>query len=245
MVLDILKDINKYIHGIGLLPAVRIEQSKKGINLFSSTAENQLIINGSSELKFSNDECIFGLGQLGQLQSILECPEYAENAKITLGKDKSGALGNIDFVNANGDFSNSYRLMNQQFLELLMKRSEFLGGIKWGLSLTPALNSIKRFNLQAAANSEETAFTMRVVNNTLEVNFGSPATHSGRFVFADKVSGKANIDLTFPVAVFQKILNLSSHAESAEIKLSSQGLMCIELNSGLIVYQYLIPALTK
>lgn len=245
MILDILKDVNKYVHNIGVLSTVRIEQDKKtGISLQSIAADKQLIVHGSSELKFSDDDCVFGLGQLGQLQSLLSCPEYEENAKITLGKDPSGNLSKIDFANSSGDFTNSYRLMSQQLLDTIMPKMRFLG-TKWNLELEPSLNSIKRFNLQAAANPEETSFTMRLVKTNLEVNFGTPATHSGKFIFAEGIKSKLSGDCVFPIAVFQKILNLSSHAEKAEIKLTDEGLMCIELNSGLITYQYLIPALSK
>lgn len=245
MILDILKDMNKYIHGIGVLATVRVEQDKKkGIALQSIGLDKQLIVHGSSELKFSDDDCVFGLGQLGQLQSLLSCPEYEENANITLAKDSSGNLSRIDFANSTGDFTNSYRLMGQQLLDTIMPKMRFLG-TKWDLEIEPSLNSIKRFNLQAAANAEETSFTMKLVKSNLEINFGTPATHSGKFVFAEGIKSKTAFDNAFPIAVFQKILNLSSHAEKAELKLTNEGLMCIELNSGLITYQYLIPALSK
>ena len=244
MILDILKDVNKYIHGIGVLPAVRINQSKDGIALQSVGPDQCLIVHSKSALKFSDDEIVFGLGQLGLLQSILDCPEYAENAKITLGRDDNGNLSKIDFATTNDDFTNSYRLMNKKFLDVLMPEMKYLG-TKWKIELTPTLNAIKRFNLQTNANSDETTFVMKLVKDNLEVSFGNPGNHSGRFVFAEKVKGTMRGECIFPINVFQKILNLSSHAQTAAIKLTDEGLMCVSLNSGLVEYDYLIPALSK
>lgn len=244
MILDILKDVNKYVHGIGILPAVRVIQNKDSVTLQSVGPDKQIIVHATSKMKFSDDETIFGLGQLGQLSSLLNCPEYEENAVIKLGKDASGQLSKIDFANSAGDFTNSYRLMSKQLLDTLMPELKFLGS-KWSMEFTPALNSVKRFNLQSAANPDETSFVIRAVNDTLEISFGTPATHSGKFVFAEGVKGKFGADCAFPITVFQKILNLSASANTATIKLTDQGLMCVQLDSGLVDYQYLIPALSK
>jgi len=244
MILDILKDVNKYMHGIGILPAVRIKQTKDGIMLQSIGPDQVLIVHSKSALKFSDDELVFGLGQLGLLQSILDCPEYAENAKITLGRDDNKTLSKIDFANSTGDFTNSYRLMNKQYLDVLMPELQYLGN-KWKIELTPNLNSIKRFNLQTNANPDETTFVMKLVKDNLEVSFGNPGNHSGRFVFAENVKGSMRGECIFPISVFQKILNLSAHAQTAHVKLTDEGLMCVSLNSGLVEYDYLIPALSK
>jgi len=242
MIQDILKDINKYVTGIGSLPAIRVTQAEDKLSLQSIGPDKQLVVFGTSEKTFSDDDTVFGMGQLDLLQKILECSEYAENANISLARDGDGKLSKIEFANATGDFTNSYRLMSKALLDTLMPEIKFLGS-KWTMELAPSLNAIKRFNLQASANSDETSFILKLVKGNLEVGFGTPATHSGKFVFAEGVTGKVT-EGAFPVAVFQKVLNLTAHANSASIKLT-EGMMCVQMDSGLVEYHFFIPALSK
>jgi len=243
MIQDLLKDLNKYVTGIGSLPAIRVNQTESKMELQSISPDKQLVVFGFSDSKFSTDETTFGMGQLDLLQKILDCPEYEENAVISLGRDTDSKLSKVDFSNPAGDFTNSYRLMSKPLLDTLMPEIKFLGS-KWNLELAPSLAAIKRFNLQAAANSDETSFIIKLVKGNLEVSFGTPATHSGKFIFAEGVNAGKVTESAFPVAVFQKVLNLTAHAATATIKLT-EGLMCVEMNSGLITYHFFIPALSK
>lgn len=244
MIQDILNDVNKYINGIGVVPAVRVIQSPtSGVKLQATSADKTVVINAKTDLKFSDDDAVFGLGQLNQLDTILSCPEYEKDAVITITKN-GDALSNIEFSNKAGDFTNSYRLMTKVLLDTLMPEKTFLGS-KWSVELTPSLSSIKRFSLQAAANADQTSFIIKTVNGKLEIHFGTPATHSGKFVFADNIQGKTKGDCIFPVAVFQKVLNLTAGAQSSTVKITEQGLICIEIDSGLVQYQYYILGLTK
>lgn len=244
MIQDILNDVNKYINGIGVVPAVRVVQAPDAdIKLQATSADKTVVINAKSSLRFSDDDAVFGLGQLNQLDTILNCPEYEKDAVITITKN-GDAMSNIEFSNAAGDFTNSYRLMSKTLLDTLMPEKTFLGS-KWSVELTPTLSAIKRFSLQAAANSDQTSFIIKTVGGKLEIHFGTPATHSGKFVFADNIQGKTKGDCIFPVAVFQKVLNLTAGAQSSTVKITEQGLICIEIDSGLVQYQYYILGLTK
>ena len=141
MIQDILNDINKYINGIGVVPAVRVTQDKaSGIKLQATSPDKTVVINATSSLKFSDDDAVFGLGQLNQLDTILSCPEYEKDAAITITKN-GDTLNNIEFSNLAGDFSNSYRLMSKTLLDTLMPEKTFLGS-KWSVELTPSLSSI-------------------------------------------------------------------------------------------------------
>ena len=243
MIQDILRDVIKYVHGVGVFPIVRVEQTPGGISLSSTNAEKSVVLNAYTELKFDDTTATFGLGQLDLLQRILDCPEYEENVSIGLGRE-GDKLDRIEFANAAGDFTNNYRLMSKALVENQVPPTKFVGA-KWAVDFVPPLASVQRFNLQASTNPSETSFVIKTVKNNLEVSFGTPATHSGRFVFANDITGKTIGDLPFSVPVFQKVLNLSSHAQSANLKMADRGLMCMTLNSGLIQYNYYMIGLTK
>lgn len=244
MIQDILQDVIKYVHGVGVFPAVRISQNKDGIELSSTNAEKTVVLNATSKLKFSDDELVFGLGNLDMLQKILDCPEYKENVNISLGTDAGGRLDKVEFENATCDFHNQYRLMNQKIIETIVPTNKFMGA-KWSVEFAPPVSSVQRFNLQAGVNSGESSFVIKSNNKNIEVSFGTPATHSGKFVFANNVSGKVNSELPYSVPVFQKVLNLSTHAQTATLKLSDRSIMCMTLDSGLVEYNYYIMGLSK
>lgn len=243
MIQDILRDVIKYVHGVGVFQAVRISQNDDGIEIISTNAEKTVVLNAKSKLKFSDDEIIFGLGNLDMLQKILDCPEYEENVDIKISKDATGRLDTIHFKNAAGDFSNHYRLINQKIVEDMIGNNKFVGA-KWNVEFTPPAHSVQRFNLQATVNSSENCFVIKSNNKNIEVSFGTPATHSGKFVFANNVTGKVNGELPFSVPVFQKVLNLSTHAQTALLKLHEH-VMCLQLDSGLVEYNYYIMGLSK
>lgn len=245
MIQDILRDVIKYVHGVGVFPAVRVVQKTNGIELFSTNAEKTVVLNATSKLKFSDDEVEFGLGNLDLLNKILDCPEYEENVHINLSRDSQNRLSNIEFENASGDFNNHYRLMSSQMLDSIDVKETRFQSAKWNVEFSPPVSSVQRFNLQAAMNTGESTFVIKTSNRNLEVSFGTPATHSGKFVFANNVSGKIVGDLPFSIPVFQKVLNLSTHAQTASLKLGERGIMCMTLDSGLVEYNYYIMGLSK
>ena len=119
MIQDILRDVIKYVHGVGVFPAVKVDQTADGVTLSSTNAEKTVVLTATSKLKFSDTETTFGLGQLDLLQRLLDCPEYEENVSIGLGLE-GDKLDRIEFANASGDFTNNYRLMSKALIETLV-----------------------------------------------------------------------------------------------------------------------------
>ena len=95
---------------------------------------------------------------------------------------------------------------------------------------------------QSSANSEEKNFSTRVDNGDLRVYFGDPSTHSGNFVFATNVSGTLTKQWLWPVTQVLSILGLPG---DKKFRISDQGAAEITVDSGLAMYQYLIPAQVK
>ena len=243
MIKDALQDLIKYVHGVGVFPALHITQSADGMSISSAAADKTAVVQAETALKIGDGELVYGLGQLELLDYLLKCPEYKENEKITLVNDDDGKLSKVVFTNAAGDFTNSYRFMSQTLVETLVKAVK-LKGVAWTAECTPPVASIQRFNMQAAANSSEASFMLKSDADKLVITFGTPATHGGSFTFATGVTGKINGVQQFPVAVFQKILNLSANAKTTTLKVAD-GIMCFELDSGLVKYNFYIMALSK
>jgi hypothetical protein len=93
---------------------------------------------------------------------------------------------------------------------------------------------------QAAANNEETLFTVKQDALQLKVHFGDPSTHSGNFVFEDGIAAKSlSRAWSWPVKQFLALMDLSG---DKKIEISDQGVMRVTVDSGIADYEFLLPA---
>ena len=99
---------------------------------------------------------------------------------------------------------------------------------------------------QSAAHSEEPVFNVTTEEtggvNDLVFSFGDASTHAGKFVFQNAVEGTLTHTWSWPVAQVQAILNLDG---DKTMSISDQGAMQITVDSGLVKYDYILPAQSK
>ena len=115
-------------------------------------------------------------------------------------------------------------------------------GVKWGVEIEPSVASIQKLRFQAQANSEETSFIAKVENGNLVFYFGDHSSHAGNFVFAHDVAGTLTKAWHWPIAAVISILALPG---DKMIRFSDEGAAQITVDSGLAVYNYILPAQTK
>jgi hypothetical protein len=85
-------------------------------------------------------------------------------------------------------------------------------------------------------------FQARTENGDLKFFFGDHSSHAGNFVFQADVSGQLKRSWSWPVSIFVGILGLVG---DKTIRISDDGAAMITVNSGLGVYNYILPAQTK
>jgi hypothetical protein len=73
-------------------------------------------------------------------------------------------------------------------------------------------------------------------------SFGDASTHAGSFIFQHAVEGELSHTWSWPVAQVQSILNLDGNIT---MSISNQGAMMITVDSGLVKYDYILPAQSK
>jgi hypothetical protein len=188
---------------------------------------------------------IFGLHDLGRLNTIINIPEYKDSATITVTTvDINGndIPTGITFQNANKDFKNEYRFMSQEVVETQLP-SRTRKNIVWGVSIQPTVNSIQRlkFQSQAAGNSTET-FRASVDKRNLLFSIGDQSTHSGEFIFESNVAGGLKNSREWPLQHVQGILGLTG---DKVMEISDEGAMQITVTTGQAVHQYTILARSK
>ena len=241
---DFLQDLVSHTHSLGFLPLVKISASDKETTIESMAEDRSVILNAKTHNPVDDLEGTFGMPNLNKLDIHLKCPEYKEGASIKVVKqERNGETipTGLHFTNSTGDFENDYRFMNSEVIAEKMKTVKFKGA-KWDIEFEPSVASIQKLKFQAAAHTEEPVFQVSTDNGSLVFSFGDASSHAGSFVFQAGVVGKLRQTWAWPVAQVQSILNL---AGDKTIRIADAGALQIVVDSGISVYEYILPAQSK
>ena len=115
-------------------------------------------------------------------------------------------------------------------------------GVPWHVEFTPTVAAIQRLKMQAQAMAEEVNFQTKTENGDLKFYFGDHSTHSGNFVFHAGVTGQLKRVWSWPIKTFISIMDLVG---DKVVKISDDGAAQITVDSGLAVYNYILPAQSK
>lgn len=242
---DIFQDIINHTHALGFLDLIKLTGDKDHTKIDSIKSDHKVLLLGKTNEYFLNENDIIGIGQLGKLKYLLDCAEYKEDPEINFIRDKRNdedVIVAVHFENASGDFKNDFSFMSKQIISEKIKSASFKTSIKWDVELEPSIQSIQRFVFQAQTNPECLTFLPKVENNKLKFIFGDKSTHNGEFIFANGISGKLAKEHTWPIAEVLAILKISDN-NNCLMSISDQGALKITLESGLAVYEYIIPAI--
>jgi hypothetical protein len=241
---DILQDLVAHTHALGFIPLVKISSTVSETAIEAMAEDRSVIINAKTKAPVDTFDGVFGMPNLNKLDIHLKCPEYKENAKISVVKAQRNGEEiptGLHFKNAAGDFQNDYRFMNTDIINEKLKSVKFKGA-KWDIEFEPSVASIQKLKFQANANSEETVFQVSTDNSNLIFSFGDASTHAGNFVFESDVAGKLKSSWAWPVVQVMSILAL---AGDKTVRISDAGAMQITVDSGLAEYNYILPAQSK
>ena len=237
---DYLQDIVQHTHSLGIIDLVKIVGTESVTAIEAVGEERTVIVNAQFHNPVPEFIGTFGMPNLGKLNTILGIPEYKEDARLTITKKEDAPTG-IHFENSSGDFKNDYRFMSAEIVNDQLKTVKFKG-VRWGVEIEPSVAAIQRLKFQAQANSGETTFIAKTENNNLMFYFGDHSSHAGNFVFAHDVAGSLTKAWSWPLSAVISILSLSG---DKMIRFSDEGAAQITVDSGLAIYNYILPAQTK
>jgi hypothetical protein len=239
---DILLDIVQHTHNLGVIDLIKVVGTDQETAITAVGNEKLVVAEARFHKPIPEFVGTFGMPNLDKLNIILNIPEYREEAVISMSH-QDNELAGISFANKAGDFKNNYRFMNTKNVNGKVPTVSLKTTIQYDVEVEPTVANIQRLKFQSQAHSDEITFTAQVNNNKLEFSFGTASTHAGNFVFANDVSGKLTGNRSWPVAVFLSILNLPG---DKMLRFSDrQGIAEITVDSGIAMYNYKIPALTK
>jgi hypothetical protein len=237
---DQLLEIVQHTHALGI-DLVKVEGTDSETVVTAIANEREAMVDGKFKGIVAEFIGTFGMPQISQLNTILNIPEYKEDAKTTIKVDSNGQPEGVHFENKTGDFENNYRFMSANIVNDKLKKFKFRG-VKWGVEVEPTNLSIQRLKFQASANSEQTTFTAKTENGSLKFYFGDHSSHAGDFVFATNVSGSFSKPWAWPI---QAIINILSLPGDKKLSFSDEGAAQVVVDSGAAVWTYIIPAQTK
>ena len=238
---DHLLDLVQHTYDLGCIDLIKVTGTTADTTV-NGVAEDKSVI---LEAQFANPVAdfigTFGMPNLGKLKTLINLQEYREDAKLAITKRVTGEPDGITFENKAGDFRNNYRFMASEIVNDKLKTLKFKG-VNWHITFEPTVAAIQRLRMQAQANSEEPNFQVKTENKNLKFFFGDHSTHSGNFVFQPDVTGTLKHSWSWPVAQVISILGLTG---DKTMKISDDGCMQITVDSGMAVYNYILPAQTK
>jgi hypothetical protein len=242
---DYLQDIVQHTHSLGNIDLIKITGTDTDTSINAVAEDRSVIVEAKFKSAHPDFVGVYGMPNLGKLNTILNIPEYKEDATISINRQKDSA-GNdvpagIHFENKAGDFKNDYRFMAEEIITDRLKTVKFKG-VKWNVDMVPTNANILRLRFQASANTEDTTFIAKTENGDLKFYFGDPSSHAGNFVFQAGVSGTLSKAWPWPVSSVISILGLPG---DKTFKFSDEGAAMITVDSGLAEYSYIIPAQTK
>lgn len=238
---DYLLDLVQHTHDLGCIDLIKVTGDDKTTQIVGVAEDVSVVM----EAKFHNPHPdfvgTFGMPNLNKLKILLNLPEYKENAQLSLSRNTSSEPDGIHFQNATGDFRNQYRFMPSGVITQKLKTPKFLG-VNWHIEFQPTVAAIQRLRMQAQANAEEPNFHARTEKGDLKFFFGDHSTHGGDFVFQAGVNGTLKRSWAWPVVQVMSILSLSG---DKTMRISDDGAAQITVDSGLAIYNYILPAQSK
>jgi hypothetical protein len=242
--LSILKDLVAHINPIGSINLLRVTQKGNYAAIDGFNDQKTLIVFAKTIKSLDGFSDVFGIGDFSKLSYILKTPEYQNGAKIEIKTEvRNGETVPVEvsFQNQTGDFKNVYKFVNPQIVKDKLKDIGF-SEPNWDVTFSPSALSIGRLKLMAGGLTEENVFKFKTKDNNLMLIIGDPNTHGGEFVFHPGISKNINEFFFWPIDIIMAILNTDG---DKEISISNEGLVRIKVNSGLIEYNYMIPAQQK
>ena len=238
---DYLLDLVQHTHDLGCIDLVKIVGDDKTTSISGLAEDLSVVV--QAEFKNPVPEFVgtFGMPNLTKLKTLLNLQEYREDAKLTITKRATGEPDGIAFENKNGDFKNSYRFMASEIVNDKLKTAKFKG-VNWHIEFEPSVASIMRLKMQMSANVEEPNFQAKVENGDLKFFFGDHSTHAGNFVFQAGVTGTLKRAWSWPASQVSSILGLTG---DKIMRISDDGAAQITVDSGVAVYNYILPAQSK
>lgn len=238
-------DLVKHTHDLGTIGLIKITGDDTSTKIDGIADDQTIVLNAKFANPIEDFNGIFGMPNLSNLKTILNTQEYKDDAVITVTrqdrKEEKNVPVGLHFDNKNSDFSNDYRFMSSEMVQEQLNVGTFKGA-NWDVEFNPSELNIQRLKMQSQINPGEGIFKTKTEDGNLIFSLGDVSTHAGSFVFQHDIDGSLTAGWNWPIKPIIGILSLDG---DKTMKISDKGATEIIVDSGLAVYNYIIPALSK
>ena len=245
---DILKDIVKHTHSLGIIQAVKVTTDDNSTVLDAMDDDRTVVLRAKMHNRVEEFAGKFGMGRLGVTSGYLSYENTDDSGKsygadISVGTmERNGETVPSEFkFSMKGVFDATYRVISSELVDSQIKTANFRGA-KWDVEIMPSSKAVKDLQTFAGILSAyDPLFTVKTEGNDLLFHIGDAATDKLSLKFATNVEGTLSTGWSFPLATVLTILKLGD-TSTMSIKISDLGAMAIHIDSGMGLYEYILPA---
>ena len=238
---DCLLDLVQHTFDLGCIDLVKIVGDSNTTQISGLAEDLSVVVQGNFHTPVADFMGTFGMPNLNKLKTLLNLQEYREDSKLTITRGSTGEPDGISFENKHGDFKNSYRFMSAGVVGEKLKTAK-MKPVNWHIEFEPTVASIMRLKMQMSANAEEPNFQVKTDGTDLKFYFGDHSTHAGNFVFQSDITGQLKRAWSYPAKQFAGIMDLTG---DKIVRISDDGAAQVTVDSGVAVYNYILPAQSK
>lgn len=242
---DILKDILKHTHGLGIFEMVKVNGTVEETSIETVDPNKTVIFKGKTVNPVADFiDSTVGLSRMGVLQGYLNYPGFDDDgADVSVVKQERNGEEvpvEVGFKSTDGNDAN-YRFMLADVINQQMKDIKFKGA-SFNVNIVPSQKNLKDLNyFNSILGSYEATFSPKTDGTNLVFHIGDGVSDRAKVHINSEIEGSITREWKWPLDIVLKILRLSDSANCV-LSINDQGLMQIVVHSGLGEYTYLLPA---
>lgn len=242
---SVLLDIVKHTKGADNIESVKIAGTKDKTILDAMDKERTVMLHVEFHEPVEEFTGNFGMGNLGFLASLTKFSNY-QNDEATIEVSRREDDGEeiphtLTFRDTAGG-RDQYRFMSKMVFENI--QVAHLRVNEWDVEFSPAIKNIAQLSeVSGIYSGIDPAFSVRVEDGNVVFDVGSAEGGVvGRRVFAENVEGNMSTVWSWPLTTFLNILKLGGETT---VRFSDRGACQIEIDSGIAVYKFTLPAISR
>ena len=242
---DILKDVLKHTHGLGIFEMVKITGDVEKATIETVDADKTVIFKGETHQPYPEFvDSTVGLSRMGVLQGYLQYPGFdGEGSTVavkTQERNEETVPVEVEFTSADGNDAH-YRFMLSDVINQQLKAIKFKGA-EFDLNIVPTDKNLKDMAyFNSVLGSFEANFSPKTNGKELYFHIGDGVSDRTKILISNDIDGSITGDWRWPLDIVLKILRLGDTGNCV-LSINDQGLLQIIVDSGIAKYTYLLPA---
>jgi len=242
---DILKDVLKHTHGLGIFEQVKLTGTVESTEVETVDADKTVIFKGETHQPVPDlVDSTIGLSRMGVLQGYLQYPGFDDaDATVTVKTQERNGDNvpvEVEFTSADGNDAH-YRFMLADVINQQLKSIKFKGA-EFDVNVVPTDKNLKDLTyFNSVLSTYEANFSPKTNGTDLFFHIGDGVSDRTKIHVSNTIEGEIKGDWRWPLDIVLRILRLSDSGNCV-MSINDEGLLQIIVDSGMAKYTYLLPA---